>query len=106
MKVVVYQGIDNVPLETWNAVAARHPFSGWQWCKFNEVIRHPHTAYYLIVMSDDGHPVGGAQFSVNPNEFIPTGNHFSRRIIEAYIKRRPFIMSRAGAVSGVGGARL
>lgn len=106
MKVVVYQGIDNVPQEAWNAVAASHPFSSWQWCKFNEVIRHPLTAYYLVAMTDDDRLVGGVQFSVNPREFIPTGNHFARHIIEAYVKKRPFIMSRAGAVSGFKGLYL
>lgn len=92
MHTTVLTGIDAVDRTAWDQLTAGHPYAGWTWCKFAETVTQRPTYYALV--HDGDTPIGGAIFAVLDVETAPTTKRFVQRALNAFLKRRPLIVSR------------
>ena len=91
--VKTYKGIEEIPLETWNTVAANRGFQSHSWYSFGERVMHDCPPTYLIAWDGD-HPIASAALFKIKNEPLPLPK-VARQFMSSVLKRRPLMMCRS-----------
>jgi hypothetical protein len=92
MRTEIYHSIETVDPHVWGKVTAGHPYAGCEWFAFGEAVLEQPGTYAVVFDGDE--PIGGANFWVLRQEQLPLKGAIERRLMQAFLERRPLIVSR------------
>ena len=92
MRTEIFHGIETVDPHVWGKVTAGHPYAGCEWFAFGEAVLEQPGTYAVVFDGDE--PIGGANFWVLRQEQLPLKGAIERRLMQAFLERRPLIISR------------
>jgi len=100
-KTQIAHSIKEIGSEAWDRLSQGGPFSTYNWYEYGERCMAGSLPVYII-LSQDNQAVARATFWLTGEEQIPIASAPVRRLVKAYLRRRPLLICRSPFSSSSG----
>ena len=100
-KTQIAHSVKEIGSEAWDHLSQGGPFSTYNWYEYGERCMAGSLPVY-ITLSQDNQAVARATFWLTGDEQIPIASVPVRRLVKAYLRRRPLLICRSPFSSSSG----